>query len=139
MLRAGEAVFVDTGAWAALAAEQDALHTRAVLAWNDLAASGARLHSSIPVVLETFTFLERRIHRDIANRWRESLEEVPRFTIDECTRDDLAQSWAYLRRTDLHRLSAVDATSFVIMKRLGIRAAFSFDHHFASVGFRLIG
>ncbi len=47
-------------------------------------------------------------------------------------------SWEYFRRADLHKLSAVDATSFTIMKRARIRRAFTFDHHFAMVGFRLV-
>jgi predicted nucleic acid-binding protein len=51
---------------------------------------------------------------------------------------DLEQSWRYFRRADLHKLSAVDATSFAIMKRARIRLAYAFDHHFAVVGFRLV-
>ena len=47
-------------------------------------------------------------------------------------------SWEYFRRSDLHKLSAVDATSFAIMKRARIRFAYAFDHHFAVVGFRLV-
>jgi len=39
---------------------------------------------------------------------------------------------------DLHKLSAVDATSFAIMKRARIRLAYAFDHHFAVVGFSLV-
>jgi predicted nucleic acid-binding protein len=34
-------------------------------------------------------------------------------------------------------LSAVDATSFAIMRRAEIRVAYTFDHHFAVAGFRL--
>jgi len=45
----------------------------------------------------------------------------------------------YFRRKDLHKLSAVDATRFAIMKRARTRLAFTFDHHFAAVGFRLVG
>jgi predicted nucleic acid-binding protein len=56
-----------------------------------------------------------------------------------CELTDLEESWAYFRRQDLHKLSAVDATSFVIMRRIGIRLAFTFDHHFAVAGFRLLG
>jgi predicted nucleic acid-binding protein len=56
-----------------------------------------------------------------------------------CELRDLERSWEYFRRLDLHKLSAVDATSFAIMKRARIRLAFTFDHHFAVVGFRLVG
>jgi hypothetical protein len=56
-----------------------------------------------------------------------------------CELRDLEQSWAYFQRPDLRKLSAVDATSFAIMKRARIRLAYAFDHHFAVVGFRLVG
>jgi predicted nucleic acid-binding protein len=55
-----------------------------------------------------------------------------------CEARDLDQSWSYFQRRDLHKLSAVDATSFAIMKRARIRVAFAFDHHFAMAGFRLV-
>lgn len=55
-----------------------------------------------------------------------------------CELRDLEQSWDYFRRADFHKLSAVDATSFAIMKRSLIRLAFTFDHHFSVVGFRLV-
>jgi predicted nucleic acid-binding protein len=60
------------------------------------------------------------------------------MTILNCERRDLEQAWEYFRRADLHKLSAVDATSYAIMKRARIRIAYSFDHHFAAVGFRLV-
>jgi predicted nucleic acid-binding protein len=55
-----------------------------------------------------------------------------------CELRDLEQSWEYFRRADLHKLSAVDATSFTLMKRVRIRLAFTFDHHYSVVGFRLV-
>ncbi|HKC25198.1 MAG TPA: PIN domain-containing protein [Thermoanaerobaculia bacterium] len=138
-MRSGEAVFVDTGAWIALALTADPYHPRALEAWEELERSGARLFTSIPVVLETFTFLERNTRRDVALAWKESLDELERFRILECTAADLEAAFRYFERRDLHKLSAVDATSFVLMKRSKIRVAFTFDHHFAAVGFRLVG
>ena len=93
---------------------------------------------SIPVVVETFTFLDRNANRDVALAWRESIYRPDIVTILPCDLSDLEQSWDYFRRADLHKLSAVDATSFGIMKRARIRIAYTFDHHFAAVGFRLV-
>jgi len=138
-MRAGETVFVDSGAWIALALTRDPLHARAREAWESLADTGARPHTSVPVVLETFTFLERNAARDVALAWKDSLETVKRFRLLACSATDLTQAWKYFERTDLHKLSAVDATSFVLMSRARIRWAFAFDHHFAVVGFRLVG
>jgi predicted nucleic acid-binding protein len=73
----------------------------------------------------------------VALAWKDSLEGIRRFSILECTKRDLADAWSYFTRRDLHKLSAVDASSFALMKRFKITWAFAFDHHFASAGFRL--
>lgn len=138
-MRQGESVFVDSGAWIALALAQDPLHTRAREQWDLLRGAGARLHTSVPVVIETFTFLDRNANRDVAVRWKDSIGRLDALKILLCDLRDLQQSWDYFRRTDLHKLSAVDATSFAIMKRARIRLAYAFDHHFATVGFRMVG
>ncbi|RTL71157.1 MAG: PIN domain-containing protein [Hyphomicrobiales bacterium] len=138
-MRQGQAVFVDSGAWIALALTRDALHDRAREQWQVLKAAGARLHTSVPVVIETFTFLDRNANRDVALAWRDAIHGPATVTILPCELNDLEQAWGYFRRADLHELSAVDATSFAIMKRARIRVAYTFDHHFSVVGFRLVG
>ena len=57
---------VDSGAWIALALSRDPLHAQAREQWDLLRAAGARLHTSIPVVIETFIFLDRNANRDVA-------------------------------------------------------------------------
>jgi predicted nucleic acid-binding protein len=137
-MRQGEAVFVDSGAWIALALSRDPLHVQAREQWDLLHAAGAKLHTSGPVVIETFTFLDRNANRDVALTWKESIYEPGTVKILPCELRDMEHSWEYFRRADLHKLSAVDATSFAIMKRGRIRLAYTFDHHFAVVGFRLV-
>jgi len=139
MIRAGEPVFVDTGAWVAMALSKDPLHVRAVQEWSNLQRSGARLFTSVPIILETFTFIDRNAERSAAITWKDSLDTVPRLRILDVMARDLARVWSYFDRKDLHKLSAVDATTFVLMTSAGIRYAFTFDHHFVSAGFRLIG
>ena len=138
MIRQGEPVFVDSGAWIALALSRDPLHAQAREQWDLLRAAGASLHTSVPVVIETFTFLDRNANRDVALAWKDSVARPGTLTILACDLRDLQRSWEYFRRGDLHKLSAVDATSFAIMKRARIRLAYTFDHHFAVVGFRMV-
>ena len=138
MIRQAEPVFVDSGAWIALALSRDPLHAQAREQWDLLRAAGARLHTSVPVVIETFTFLDRNANRDVALAWKDSVARRGTLNILPCDLRDLQRSWEYFRRSDLHRLSAVDATSFAIMKRARIRLAYTFDHHFAVVGFRMV-
>jgi uncharacterized protein len=137
-MRQGQAVFVDSGAWIALALIRDPLHAQAREQWDLLQGTGAKLHTSVPVVIETFTFLDRNANRDVALAWRDSIYALGTVKILPCELRDLEQAWEYFRRADLHKLSAVDATSFAIMKRTRIRIAYTFDHHFAAVGFRLV-
>ncbi|MEP6702198.1 MAG: PIN domain-containing protein [Betaproteobacteria bacterium] len=137
-MRHGEAAFVDSGAWIALALSRDPLHGNAREQWEILQEAGAKLHTSIPVVIETFTFLKRNANREVALAWKESIHEPHVVKILPCELRDLQQSWSFFRRTDLHKLSAVDATSFAIMKRARIRLVFTFDHHFSVAGFRFV-
>lgn len=122
-----------------LALSRDPLHGEARQLWNSLRIAGARLHTSIPVVIETFTFLERNANRDVALAWKDSVYAPGLARILPCELRDLEQSWAYFRRRDFHKLSAVDATSSAIMRRADIRVAYAFDHRFAVTGFRPVG
>ena len=72
-MRQGEAVFVDSGAWIALALSRDPLHAQPREQWELLQQAGARLHTSVPVVIETFTFLDRNAMRDVALAWKEAI------------------------------------------------------------------
>ncbi|MBL8950178.1 MAG: PIN domain-containing protein [Myxococcaceae bacterium] len=116
----------------------DPLHARAVNTWARLERSGSRLATSVPVVMETFTFLERNTTRTVALRWKDSLANLRRLRVLECRRADLTASWRWFERRELHKLSSVDAVSFVLMTKASLREVFTFDHHFASAGFRII-
>jgi len=137
MIRAGERVFVDTGAWIALAIVRDSMHERAREAWTSLLEAGARPIVSVPVLLETFTYLQRKVSQDVASRWWDSLATVRFLERVECSTSDLNAAMKFFQRRDLHKLSLVDATSFVIMRKHKVRVAFTFDTHFAAAGFRL--
>jgi predicted nucleic acid-binding protein len=137
MIRPAERVFVDTGAWVALAEQCDPHHQRSVRFWEVMRLQGARILTSVPVALETFTFLDRRGSRELALRWSGSLQAIPRFQVLDCSPADLNEAWKLLERKGHERVSLVDATSFVLMRKEGIRVALAFDTHFATAGFRL--
>ena len=96
-------------------------------------------HTSVAVLLETFTFLDRTTTRDVAVVWKNSLRTVSRLKVLPCTARDVENGWRYFERPDLHKLSAVDAVSFVLMTDRRIRVAFAFDSYFATAGFRMVG
>src|SRR3979411_2605281 len=124
-MRQEETIFVGSGAWLALALSRGPFHARARERWELLRGAGAKLHTSVPVIIETFTFLDRKANRQVALTWQESTQHRVSILTGELRA--LEQSWSYFRRADLHKLSAVDATSFAIMKRARIRLAYTFD------------
>ncbi|MDE0064976.1 MAG: PIN domain-containing protein [Gammaproteobacteria bacterium] len=103
-----------------------------------LATTGSRPFAAWPTRALFITFLDRNTSRDVATGWKDSLENTRSLQILDCTASDVRDAWAYFERRELHKLSAVDATSFVLMKRHGVESAFAFDHHFAFAGFRLL-
>ena len=44
----------------------------------------------------------------------------------------------WLEKRELHKLSLVDATSFVLLRKRRIRLVLGFDTHFAQAGFNLV-
>lgn len=50
--------------------------------------------------------------------------------IEFLTQTDIAAAWDVFRQFDDKKWSFTDCTSYVVMKRLGINTAFTFDIHF---------
>src|SRR5260221_58847 len=138
MIRAGQKVFVDTGAWLALALTGDTHHERAAEGLRALLRNGAKLCTSVPVVIETFTYLQRKIDARLALAWSEGLRRRPGTPVLACNPEDIAEAWQWLERRDFHKLSIVDATSFVLIRKHSIRHVLGFDTHFAQAGFHLV-
>jgi hypothetical protein len=58
--------------------------------------AGAKLHTSVPVVIETFTFLSRNASRDVALTWKDEIYKPATVNILPCEPRDLEQSWGIL-------------------------------------------
>lgn len=137
-------VFVDSGAFIALADASDNLHERAKSVAAGLAA-GTQLFTSDLVLAETFSNLRYHLGREPALLFSRSiLSGQSGVELIAPTKDDLLASQRILEKYQDQKFSLVDAASFVLMQRLGIRAAFSFDRHFrvyrhAGRAFRILG
>lgn len=136
MIRHG--VFVDTSAWGALADAGDQSHAAARSAYAALRAASRRLVTTNHVLAESYTLILRRGGYQTAQAFLERVgssglaERV--FVVEQWERD----AGALLRRFEDQPFSYVDATSFVAMRRLGLREAFAFDRHFSTAGFDLV-
>jgi predicted nucleic acid-binding protein len=126
-------IFVDTSFWVSLAIDADRHH---VAASRLLAARpGEPLATSNGVRGETWTFVRRRFGHRAAVALIDRLEQTPRLHVLRVGDSEEDEAWAWLRRHDEREYSFVDATSFVLMRRLAIREAFAFDGDFTAAGF----
>ena len=126
-------IFVDTSFWAALSAKTDDRHEDATRLLERIAEE--RLVTSNHVRGETWTLLRRRRGHRSAVRFLDFLEETPRVRVERVSRELEENGLGWLRRHDEREYSFVDATSFALMRSLGIREALAFDGDFAAAGF----
>ena len=124
--------FADTSFWVALRWTGDANHPAATRLW--VAAAGP-IVTSDHVVGETWTFVRRRLGHGVAMAFRDAVTGSRRVAIHAVDETIEADAWEWLRRHDERPYSYVDATSFLLMRRLRIREAFAFDGDFTAAGF----
>lgn len=122
--------FVDTGAWAALFAPQDPLHDVAadwMLANEDL------LVTTDYVVDEVLTLLKARFGIPVALDAGQALWSETLATLVYLDHRDIAEAWRIFQRYTDKDWSFTDCSSYAVMRRLGIPAAFTFDRHFSQM------
>ena len=126
-------IFVDTSFFAALLLPKDANHSRAVQAIDDLGRVRLSdlLLTTNNVILETITVALYEGTNKVAVRAGELLYGSTMARLYRTTAEDEEKAFAYFRRHQDKDYSAVDCLSFVVMLKLGITEALSFDEDFA--------
>lgn len=139
------AVFGDTSAFFALAAQTDQHHAEAQALLERMTSERRLLYTTNFVLAETHALLLHRLKpagggphvRTTALRTVQRLyhgaEQLD--TLVRVTPDDEAQAFALLARFADKDFTFTDATSFAVMERLGLSLAFSFDEEFVRTGF----
>ncbi len=122
--------FVDTSAFYALLDVDDPHHRKSVGLFSQIARSRTRLLTSNHVLFETYSLILSRLGRWMAHSWLGRLNmRVERTTVEDEQR--AVQIVLQFRDKDF---SLVDASSFALMERLGLRRAIAFDPHFRQYG-----
>jgi len=126
-------IFVDSSFWVALRFAGDGRHEQA----RELLSKhgDASLVTSNHVRGETWTFLRRRTGHESAVQFLDALARSPRLQIIFVSETLERAALVWLRRRDEREYSYVDATSFALMRSLGIREALAFDGDFQAAGF----
>ena len=127
-------IFVDTSFWVALSLVGDSRRDDATRLLREHANEGWT--TTTLVRGETWTVLLRRrlTHRG-ATSFLDRLDRSPRVTVLHVDEKLEEEALGWLRRHDERPYSHVDATSFAVMRSLGIGRALAFDGHFSAAGF----
>ncbi|MCL4515928.1 MAG: PIN domain-containing protein [Firmicutes bacterium] len=128
-------VFVDTSGIVAAMNTKDEHHQAATKVFAALVQERCALVITNYVRAETHALLVGRAGRDVAFRF---LEEKS-WSVKWVGPEDEEQAMEIMRRYQDKTFSLIDATSFVVMKRLEIDTAIAFDRHFQQYGIKVLG
>jgi predicted nucleic acid-binding protein len=131
----GATELVDTSALFALLDADDANHERARAHLEAVIAGNAPLLTHEYVVLETTALVQRRLGVGPLRRFLDDLLPLVYIAwVDEALHLEAREALLAAGRRDV---SLVDWTSFLVMRRHGVRRAFTFDADFGAQGFEV--
>lgn len=131
-----EGVYVDTSGLYAVFDADDAHHASAGSAWEEILRTEAPLFTSSYVLVELMALLQRRLGIGAVDALAAYVMPwLTVFWVDESTH---AQALAGLLAAGRRDLTLVDCAGFVVMRRLGVRRAFTVDRHFGHQGFEVM-
>ena len=129
-------IFVDTSAFYAIVDDRDPNHDRARSALGSLVGADAPLTTHEYVVVETTALVQRRLGLAALRRFVDDLLPLVEITwVDETLHGEAREA---LLAAGRRNVSLVDWTSFLVMRRLGVRRAFTFDPDFGVEGFEVL-
>ncbi|OGO50599.1 MAG: hypothetical protein A2148_04885 [Chloroflexi bacterium RBG_16_68_14] len=127
-------VFIDTSAFYALLDARDRWTSEARQQFAAITDDRRPLVTSNLVVAETYALARRALGHGVALRWLDGLDINLVFQ----TEGDHGEVCKLLARYHDKEFSYTDALSFVLMERLGVPTAFTFDAHFRQYGVEVL-
>lgn len=128
--------FVDTSAFFALLDADDAHQARAHAHLQETLATGIDLLTHEYVVVETTALVQRRLGLGALGRFVDDLLPLVEVAwVDETLHVEAREA---LLAAGRRNVSLVDWTSFLVMRRHGVRRAFTFDADFGTEGFEVL-
>jgi predicted nucleic acid-binding protein len=131
-------MFVDTSAWDAIVDGGDTHHAMALL-FKDEIAGQYRLVVTNYILDELYTLLLMNLGYQRTMDFKRGLDVLVQEGILEVvwvSKDIATEAWAVFEQFNVDKQwSFTDCVSYVVMKQREITEAFTFDHHFAQMGF----
>ncbi len=130
-------VLVDSSGFLAGLNPRDEHYREARAIWDYLSDRRFRLYTTNFLIAETHSLIIVRIGHQHARTFLQNIARTHITTIRIRASDEQQARDIVLRYTDKD-FSLIDAISFVIMQRVGIPYAFTFDHHFSQYGLNVL-
>lgn len=124
-------IFVDTGAWYALATASDPDHE---VAKAFVESNAEPFLTTDYIIDELLTLFAVRGQKVNGIEWRHEVLAPGAMQLERVSDDDFTLALDIYERYQDKDWSFTDCTSYVVMQRLQIKQAFSFDHHFRQFG-----
>lgn len=132
-------IFADTGAWIALADKNDRYHDAAKDVYASIQKRKARLVITDYIFDETTTWLHYKIGHHVACDWGNNIFNSRMVEMVKVSEEHIDAAWKIFQKYNDQQFSFTDCVSFVVMNLLGINEAFTYDSHFSTMGFCIIG
>jgi len=127
--------FLDAGYIIALETADDQNHQMAFKHWKNLLKSPPSLVTTSYVFDEVVTFFNNRNRHEKAVEVGNNLLQSQTIELIQVNEELFNAGWEHFQNYRDKRYSLTDCISFVVMNRLGITTALSFDKHFVQAGF----
>ena len=129
-------LFLDANFIIALEVSDDQHHNEAIDHWKNLIETPFSLVTTSYVFDEVVTYLNSRLQHDKAVKIGNNLLNAANIKVVQVDESLFYEAWSYFEQHADKTYSLTDCVSFVLMKRLGIAEALTFDKHFVQAGFK---
>ena|ERR1043165_8374792 len=128
-------LFLDANFVIALEVLDDQHYNEATQHWKSLIETPLSLVTTSYVFDEVVTYLNSRHQHDKAVKVGSNLLNAANIEVIQVDESLFYEAWSYFEQHTDKSYSLTDCVSFVLMKRLGITEALTFDKHFVQAGF----
>ena len=129
------AAFLDTSYLLALEIANDQNHRAAIRHWQQITKSLPPLVTTSFILDEVVTYFNSRGYHAKAVQVGNNLLTSPSVQFVHVDTALLFEGWSYFQQHEDKNYSLTDCISFVVMRRLNLSTALTFDKHFEQAGF----
>lgn len=133
-------IFIDTGAWIALAVKRDQYHNPAARYYKKISKQRILLLTTNYVLQETYTRIRYGDTHTKALQFHDIITETidkGRLKVEWITPQVHEEAWNIFRDYSDQNFSFVDCTSFIVAKKMNVISVFGFDSSFNVFGLNL--